>query len=148
MVSASEASRLPGLPGLARALGNQGRSLMNLLPRWRNIARSPFRLLSGRGAAGPPGLAKAKHGDHCESLCTVGSGIGRSHWVLGRAVDAGSLLLTGLSVGPKPVQSSILMTTEWLGGPGAPQVCSWHRAPGLEQTLVENPGAGAFAAER
>lgn len=68
--------------------------------------------------------------------------------MLGRAVDADSLLLTGLSVGPKPVQNSILMTTEWLGGLGAPQVCSWHRAPGLEQTLVENPGAGAFAAER
>lgn len=63
-------------------------------------------------------------------------------------MDAGSLTVTGLSVGPKLMRSSILVTTEWLGGPGAPQVCSWHRAPGLEQTLVENPGAGAFAAER
>lgn len=62
-------------------------------------------------------------------------------------MDAGSLTLTGLSVGPKLMWSSILVTTEWLGGPGAPQVCIWHRAPGLEQTLVENPGAGAFAVE-
>lgn len=37
--------------------------------------------------------------------------------------------LAGLPGGLPLVRSSVLVTAWWLGGPGAQQVCSWHRAP-------------------
>lgn len=56
LVSALVAERLHGLPGLVRALGNPGRSVMNTLPCWQKVARSPPFASCWEGARlDPPG---------------------------------------------------------------------------------------------
>lgn len=58
LVSTLLAARLHGLPGLARAMGNQGRSLMNLLPCWQKVARSPHSLPVGEGRGWTPRVGR------------------------------------------------------------------------------------------
>lgn len=122
---------------------------MNLLRAGRTQARARFASGPARGAA-RPARARGRGGVRCqkaqlralpESEGVPGSAQEVSVSAVSRARGAHCL------GGPAWMRGSISASAEPRGGWGARQVCSGHRAPGLEEPLVGKPRAGALAAE-
>lgn len=122
---------------------------MNLLRAGRTQARARFASGPARGAA-RPARARGRGGVRCqkaqlralpESEGVPGSAQEASVSAVSRARGAHCL------GGPAWMRGSISASAEPRGGWGARQVCSGHRAPGLEEPLVGKPRAGALAAE-